>query len=224
MVQHSLISSLKELQDPDYRAMQIRIIPNIPSEKIIGVRTPALRQLAKTIPQSDTFLDKLPHLYFEEDQLHIFVISACKDFETVITRVDSFLPYVDNWATCDQLNPKVFSKHHTELLSYIEKWIHADNPFSVRFAIKMLMDHFLEKDFSPVYLDKVASVQSDEYYVRMMIAWYFATAIAKQFDAAYPYLSQMRLETWIHNKTIQKSVESFRVSDDQKAQLRLLRK
>lgn len=219
----TLQQKLQQLQDLGYQEMQIRIIPNINVQKIIGVRTPVLRQLAKSFPQSEEFLNSLPHAFFEEDQIHAFLLSSGQSFQDVVAKVDVFLPHVDNWATCDQMNPKIFRKHRAELLPYIEKWISSEHTYAIRFGIKMLMDHFLEEDFSPYYLELVASIYTEEYYVRMMIAWYFATALAKQYEAAYPYLVQHRLERWIHNKTIQKAVESFRISQEHKEQLKMLR-
>lgn len=218
-----LIQTLMQLQDPDYQAFQARLIPNIPTERIIGVRTPELRKLAKQLPDAASFLEVLPHGHFEENQLHSFLLSEGKDFGSVIQEVDRFLPYVDNWATCDQLSPKVFKKHRQALLPYIEKWIKAPEPYAVRFAIKMLMDHFLEEDFSACYPEMVAAVRRDEYYIRMMAAWYFATALAKQYDAVLPFFTGKKLEPWTHNKAIQKAVESYRITPEQKDFLRKLR-
>ncbi len=218
-----LIGILMQLQDLDYQAFQVRLIPNIPAERIIGVRTPELRRLAKQLSDSASFLEALPHWYFEENQLHSFLLSEMKDFGKVIQEVDRFLPYVDNWATCDQLSPKAFKKHHQELLPYIEKWIVTPEAYAVRFAIKMLMDHFLEDDFSVRYPEMVADIHREEYYIRMMAAWYFATALAKQYDAVLPFLTGRKLEPWIHNKAIQKAVESYRITPEQKDFLKKLR-
>ncbi len=223
MNREALIEILMQLQDSDYQAFQARLIPNIPAERIIGVRTPELRRLAKQLPDTATFLEALPHGYFEENQLHSFLLSEMKDFDSVIQEVDRFLPYIDNWATCDQLSPKAFKKHHQELLPYIEKWIVAPETYAVRFAIKMLMDHFLEADFSVRYPEMVADVHREEYYIRMMAAWYFATALAKQYDAVLPFFTGNRLEPWTHNKAIQKAVESYRITPEQKDLLRKLR-
>lgn len=218
-----LIQTLMQLQDSDYQVFQARLIPNIPAERIIGVRTPELRKLAKQLPDAAAFLEKLPHGYFEENQLHSFLLSEGKDFDSVIQEVDRFLPYVDNWATCDQLSPKAFKKHRQALLPYIEQWMVSPEPYAVRFAIKMLMEHFLEEDFSHRYPEMVASIRREEYYIRMMAAWYFATALAKQYDAILPFLTHKKLEPWIHNKTIQKAVESYRITPEQKDFLRKLR-
>jgi len=218
-----LIQTLMQLQDADYQAFQARLIPNIPAERIIGVRTPELRKLAKQLPDAASFLEALPHGYFEENQLHSFLLSEGKDFGSVIQEIDRFLPYVDNWATCDQLSPKAFKKHRQELLPYIEKWIESPEAYAVRFAIKMLMEHFLEEDFSVCYPEMVAAVRREEYYIRMMAAWYFATALAKQYDAAWPFLSNRKLEPWTHNKAIQKAIESYRITPEQKEFLKKLR-
>ena len=216
-----LVKELFKLQDNGgFRDLQIRTIPNIDPDSIIGVRTPDLRSLArKRLPDC---VSDLPHRYFEENQIHAFIISSAKDFVTCISEVEKFLPYVDNWATCDQMNPKVFAKHRKELLKHVNKWIKSKDTYTVRFAIKMLMDHFLEEDFDDKYPKMVASVRSDEYYVQMMAAWYFATALAKQYDAVIPYLEEHRLDSAVHKKTVRKAIESFRVSDEHKMYLRSL--
>lgn len=203
-------------QDETYRQMQVKLIPNIPPETIIGVRTPVLRNLAKELEDREVFLKSLPHNCFEENQIHSFLLERGKDFHAVMREVEAFLPYVDNWATCDQLRPKCFAKHRQDLLPYLHSWISSDHFYTVRFGIGMLMVHFLDEDFSPEYLEIVASVRREDYYVRMMAAWYFATALAKQYDAALPYISGRKLDRWVHNKAIQKAVESYRVSTDHK--------
>ncbi len=217
---------LLAMQDISYRGFQSKLIPSVPIENMIGVRTPKLRSLAKRMLKDGTyeeFLAELPHRYFDENQLHAFVISGLKDLDECITSLNAFLPYVDNWATCDQMSPKVFAKHKVELLDLIKKWIKSDEVYTVRFAIGMLMQHYLDSDFSMEYLEMVADVSSEEYYVRMMVAWYFATALAKQYDDAIVYLEKSRLEPWIHNKTIQKAIESNRISDEKKEYLRGLK-
>ena len=217
---------LKSLTDEKYRKMQVTIIPTVVPESIIGVRTPELRKMAKELAKrSDVsdFLSDLPHRYFEENQLHAFILSEMKDFESCIRYVDAFLPYVDNWATCDQMSPKIFKKHKEELLSWIDTWISSKETYTVRFAIGMLMEHFLDDDFSPAYPKMVSKVRSEEYYVNMMIAWYFATALAKQYDSILPYIEKKKLSDWTHNKAIQKSVESYRITDEQKAYLKTLK-
>ena len=214
------------LQDLKYRDFQSNLIPNVEKDSFIGVRTPELRRLAKELAtDKDTidFLNDVPHKYFDENQLHAFIISLGKSFEETVNAVEDFLPYVDNWATCDQLSPKIFKKHKRELLPYIKKWIKSKKTYTVRFAIGMLMEHFLDDDFDVQYPKMVAGVKSDEYYINMMIAWYFATALAKQYDATIPFIEKRKLETWTHNKAIQKSIESRRISDMQKEYLKTLK-
>ena len=217
---------LYSLQDLKYRDMQIRIIPTVDPKSIIGVRTPELRAIAKEMLKEGDYLDflkALPHGYFEENQLHAFIISGIKDMDVCMKELEIFLPYVDNWATCDQMSPKIFKKHREELLHHIEKWIRSDRTYTVRFAVGMLMEHFLDEDFDPVYPDMVAALRSEEYYINMMIAWYFATALAKQYDSIIPYIEQKKLDQWTHNKAIQKSVESYRITDEQKKYLKTLK-
>ena len=226
MKRDEIIRELFRLQDKDYALLQAKIIPNIASEKIIGVRTPALRTFAKTLYKDsdiEDFLSGVPHQYFDEDQLHAFVISLEKDFDRCIKRVDAFLPYIDNWATCDQLSPKVFKKNPEKLLPFIQTWIKSDKTYTVRFAIGMLMQHFLNENFDTKYVDMVAEIRSKEYYINMMIAWYFATALAKQYESVLPYIEEKRLDSWTHNKTIQKSVESYRITDEQKKYLKSMK-
>ncbi len=226
MNEQEIISELFRKQDAAYAALQIKILPTVDPDRIIGVRTPDLRSFAKTLfsdKGTDSFLACLPHRYFDEDQLHAFIISLEKDFEKCISDVKRFLPYIDNWATCDQLSPKAFKKEPEKLLPYIRTWIRSDHTYTVRFAIGMLMQHFLDARFSTDYADMVAGIRSEEYYINMMIAWYFATGLAKQYDRMLPYLENRMLDAWTHNKTIQKSIESYRISDQQKQYLRSLR-
>lgn len=221
-----IIKELLDLSDQKYRDLQTRILPTVNKDSIIGVRTPLLRSLAKRVskePDCAQFLNELPHKYFDENQLHAFIISEIKDFDTCIKEVCRFLPYIDNWATCDQLSPKVFKKHKPELLVYIKRWIESKNTYTVRFGVGMLMQHYLDCDFEPYYPDLVSNIKSDEYYINMMIAWYFATALAKQYDTAVKYIENKKLDTWTHNKTIQKAIESYRISDEHKEYLRSLK-
>lgn len=214
------------LQDKAYRDFHKNLVPTVPQDKIIGVRTPALRKLAKEIVQlgeAEAFLDRLPHKYFDENQLHAFIISGMKDYGECMARLQEFLPCIDNWATCDQLSPKVFKKHRQELLGVIRKWLESEETYTIRFAIGMLMEHFLDEDFDEAYMSMVADLRSKEYYVNMMIAWYFATALAKQYEAALPFIEGARLEPWTHNKAIQKAIESRRVSMEHKEYLRGLK-
>ena len=215
--------TLFSLQDTAYRDFQAALLPTVQKETVIGVRTPALRAFAKQLVKessAEDFLHTLPHQYFDENQVHAFVLSEQKDMVRCIEGVCQFLPYVDNWATCDQLSPKVFKKHKTELLSHIQTWLCSEHPYTVRFAIGMLMQHFLDKDFDSAYPKLVAAVRSDAYYVNMMVAWYFATALAKQYAAVLPFITQKRLAPWTHNKAIQKALESYRITDEQKTYLR----
>lgn len=227
MITDEIRSELIKLQDPSYRDFQVNLIPTVAPEKIIGVRTPELRALAKALSKRDdisVFLDDLPHSSFEENQLHAFILSVMKDAEACIKLVDKFLPYVDNWATCDQMSPKIFKKHKELLLGFVNEWIKSDHTYTRRFAIGMLMEHFLDDDFKTSYLTKVSKIRSDEYYVNMMIAWFFATALAKQYDYTVPYIEKQKLDIWTHNKSIQKAVESYRITEEQKAYLKTLKR
>lgn len=216
------------LQDTAYGDFQARLTPGIGRESIIGVRTPQLRQLAKDIikeGKGDIVLQALPHKYYDENNLHGFIISELKDYDRTTAELDRFLPYVDNWATCDMMHPRAFRTKdtHKRLLKNIDRWMADTRPFTVRFGIGMLMAHFLDDGFRTEYLDRVAAIASEHYYVKMMAAWYFATALTKQYAAALPYIEQRRLPQWTHNKTIQKAVESLRMTDEQKRYLRSLK-
>ena len=226
MKRDEIVAELFRLQDQDYALMQAKIIPTVSQDRIIGVRTPALRDFAKSLNKDQDigeFLSYLPHQYFDEDQLHAFVISLERDFDKCIAKVDAFLPYIDNWATCDQLSPKAFKKEPEKLLPYIWIWIKSDKTYTVRFAIGLLMQHFLDDHFDLKYADKVAGIKSEEYYIKMMIAWYFATALSKQYDSILPFIEEKRLDDWTHNKAIQKSVESRRITAEQKLYLKSLK-
>ena len=221
-----LYKKLYSLQDLKYRDMQIKIIPTISPESIIGVRTPELKDMAKNIVKDGNwkdFLEELPHKYFEENQLHAFVISRIKDLNECMEELRKFLPYVDNWATCDQMSPKIFKKHKEELLTHTKEWIRSDKTYIIRFGVKMLMEHFLDEAYDPQYPEMVAGIRSEEYYVNMMVAWYFATALAKQYESILPFIEGKRLEAWTHNKAIQKSVESRRITEEQKIYLKSLK-
>ena len=217
---------LFDMRDVAYRDFQAGLIPNLEKDRLIGVRTPLLRQLAKQLAASEQtaeFLSDLPHYYFDENQLHAFIISEMKDFDLCVQYLEAFLPYIDNWATCDQLSPKVFRKNKDELLKHIEVWINSSHTYTIRFAIGMLMQHFLTEDYQERYPEMVSAISSDEYYVRMMVAWYFATALAKQYESILPYIEEKRLDPWTHNKTIQKAVESNRISWEHKEYLKSLK-
>ena len=217
---------LFSMQDKDYQAFSAKLNPTVDPETIIGIRIPALRALAKELKGSDEaaeFLSVLPHKYFEEYQLHAFLIGYEKDFDKGLSATERLLPYLNSWALTDSIRIKAFDKAPEKLLPHIEKWLEDDHPYTVRFGILCLMNYFLNDRFATRYPDMVAAVHSEEYYVRMMQAWYFATALAKQYDAALPYLTGRRLEPWVHNKTIQKAVESYRITAEQKAYLRTLK-
>ena len=226
MLHDEIISELYKKQDIEYRDFQVKLIPGKTADELIGVRTPELRKYAKELLKREDigeYLVMLPHKYFDENQLHAFIISGIKDYDKCMEEVNKFLPFVDNWATCDQLSPKAFKKNRPDLLQHIKQWISAKETYTVRFGIGMLMTHFLDEDFDMCYPEMVAQIRSDEYYINMMIAWYFATALAKQYDAVLPFIEEKRLDKWTHNKTIQKSVESYRITLQQKDYLRSLR-
>ncbi len=221
-------SRLEALGDPALRDFNAKLIPNLPKARFLGVRTLSLKRMAKEMIQNgeaEAFLQALPHDLFEENQLHAFILSELRDFDRVVEELSRFLPHVDNWATCDQLIPKAIARSPEGILPFAERWIKSDYPYTIRFAIGLLMRHFLDARFALAHSDRVASVQSEEYYVNMMSAWYFATALAKQYDAILPYFEERRLPVWVHNKAIQKARESYRVSDAHKEALHcLLRK
>ena len=233
----TICERLFQLQDLDYREFQSNLVPNISKESMIGVRTPALRQFAKEVFNNSTFakgavpmeeislfFDRLPHKYFEENLLHFFVISMIKDFDRCIEEVERFLPYVDCWPVCDQSSPKIFKKNREKLLPFVKKWISSEHVYTARYGIRILMNEYLDEDFKPEYLELVSAKRGDDYYLKMMVAWYFATALAKQYDASLPVIEEGRLEEWTHNKAIQKALESFRVSDQHKEYLRTLKR
>lgn len=213
-------------RDEKYAQFHRGLVPNVEADYIIGVRTPILRKFAKELsksPACNEFLNELPHDYFEENQLQAFVISEMKDFDYCMERLEQFLPYINNWATCDQTSPKIFKKNKDLLLPSIYRWIDSEHTYTIRFAIGMLMQHFLEEDFKEEYVELVSSVQSDEYYVNMEIAWYMATALAKQWDATIPYIEEKKMGRFVHNKTIQKARESYRITPEQKEYLKGLK-
>lgn len=223
----ALHNALFALQDTSYKAFHEKLIPTVPCETVIGIRTPVLRRFAadyaKT-PHAADFLATLPHTYYEENNLHAFLIEKIRDFDQALAALEAFLPHIDNWATCDAFAPKVFAKHTEALLPHIESWIASDRTYTVRYGLGTLMRYYLDEHFKPAYLTLAASVRSEEYYVNMMIAWFFATALAKQYDAALPILSEHRLDVWTHNKAIQKARESFRITDEQKVYLKTLKR
>jgi 3-methyladenine DNA glycosylase AlkD len=225
-IEEDVQKKLFGLQDLKYKEFQCKLMPTINSETVIGVRTPDLRKFAREFsktPEALEFLKILPHKYYEENNLHGFLIETIRDYDTCIAAVEAFLPYIDNWATCDMISPKVFKKHLPELYEKIKIWLKSGRIYTVRFGIGMLMGFYLDENFKPQMLELVACVRSEEYYINMMIAWYFATALAKQYSAALPYIQERRLEKWAHNKAIQKAIESYRIGDDAKAYLRTLK-
>jgi 3-methyladenine DNA glycosylase AlkD len=225
-VEQLVQKQLFEMQDLGYKDFQSKLMPTIEPDRVIGVRSPALRKFAKQFaktPEAAEFIKILPHRYYEENNLHAFIIETIKDFDQAIEAVEAFLPYVDNWATCDSMSPKVFGKHLPEIFKKAEEWMQAGDTYTVRYGIEMLMSYFLDDAFDIRAHELVAAVQSEEYYVNMMIAWYFATALAKQYDATIPYIENKRLADWTHNKAIQKSIESYRITDEQKTYLRSLK-
>lgn len=214
---------LFSLQDKKYRDFNAKLIPTVDKSTVIGVRIPDLRKYAKELHkngQGADFIKKLPHKYFEENNLHAFLIEKITDFDSVVNELDRFLPYVDNWATCDSMNPKVLAQYPEKTKEQALRWICSEHTYTVRYGIGLLMRYFLDDNFTTDILETVATIRSDEYYVNMMIAWFFATVLAKQYDAAIPYITEYRLDKWCHNKTIRKAIESYRITDDQKCFLR----
>ena len=217
---------LFELADEKYRDFHAKLIPTVDKSAIIGVRTPVLRKFANEFaksPDAAFYLDSLPHKYYDGNNLHGFLLEKIKDYDEIISRLDRFLPYVDNWATCDLISPKVFAKNKERLIADAFRWINSSDTYTVRFGVGCLMSHFLDDGFRPSYAKAVADLRSDEYYINMMRAWYFATALAKQYDAALPYIEQRRLDAWTHNRAIQKAAESFRVTKEHKEYLKMLK-
>lgn len=222
----SVYQMLLEAKDDKYRDFQAKLVPNVSPDTIIGVRTPDMRKIAKEVfnsPEKDEFLKELPHKYYEENLVHFFIIAMIKDFDECIEKVEEFLPYVDCWPVSDQATPKTFKKNHAKLLPYIKNWIASDHVYTARFGIRILMNEFLDDDFKDEYLELVASKEGDDYYLKMMVAWYFATALAKKYDESVKYIEGRKLDDWIHKKAIQKAVESFRVTDEHKEYLKKYR-
>ena len=222
----TLYDKLVAVRDEKYRAFQVKLVPNIPAETILGVRTPDLRQIAKEVFAStdrEAFLKSLPHNYYEENLVHFFVLAMIKDFDSCVQGVEAFLPYVDCWPVSDQATPKAFRKNHEKILPYIRKWIASDHVYTARFGLRMLMNEFLDADFKAEYLELAANKKGEDYYLKMMVAWFFATALAKRYEESLPYFEAHRLDEWVHKKAIQKAVESYRVTDAHKAYLKSLK-
>ena len=225
-VQKGVRQELFELQDLKYRDFHAKLIPTMEKGKIIGVRTPALRGFAKKFgktEESKLFIKKLPHQYYEENNLHGLLIEQIKDYDECLVELKRFLPYIDNWATCDLLALRLVKKHLDVFIKEIYKFMESEHTYIIRFGISMLMKYYLEDEFNIEYPDKVADIRSEEYYVNMMRAWYFATALAKQYEQIIPFVEKKRLDVWTHNKTIQKAIESYRITDEQKTYLRTLK-
>ncbi len=216
--------TLLSMGESEYREFSSKLMPTVDKSRVIGIRTPILRRYAKGLKNYEDFLEELPHRYFEEDNLHAFLIEREKSFDRCIELLDAFLPHVDNWATCDSMKPKILKSEPQKLLVHIKRWILSADVYAVRYAINLLMSFYLDENFDKSYLELVAQVESDEYYINMMRAWYFATALAKQYDNTVIYLEENMLDTWTHNKTIQKAVESFRITKEQKLYLKTLKR
>jgi len=223
----SITEQLLDLQDLEYKQFHSKLMPTIHPDVIIGVRTPVLRKFTKEIKgstQVELFMKQLPHHYYEENNLHAFLIETIKDFDACIVALNEFLPYVDNWATCDMMAPKALKKDLENLYEWVKVWIASGETYTIRFGVNMLMKYYLEEFFLPEYAELVASIRSEEYYVKMVVAWYFATALAKQYEAVLSYLTEYKLDVWTHNKTIQKAVESYRITPEQKVVLKTLKR
>ena len=226
MTNIEITEKLFSLADERYKDFQSKLMPTVDKNKVIGVRTPTLRVFAKELHKSggyEDFLSDLPHKYYEEDNLHALLIDKIKDFDECVAEIEKLLPFIDNWATCDMLRPKVLKKESEKLLGYIYKWLDSDKVYTVRYGIGCLCSFYLDDNFRPELLSRVSEIKSEEYYINMMIAWYFATALAKQYDSTSPYIEDRKLTEWVHRKTIQKAVESYRISDDAKTYLRSLK-
>lgn len=221
-----IYKELQALKEKEYADFQAKLVPTIEPSTILGIRVPKLRALAKSYirdQECQVFLDSLPHNYYDENMLHAILISEMKDYDKCINRLEAFLPYVDNWAVCDIMSPKLFKRYKEDLMPRIKVWMASEETYTIRFGLGMLMAHFLDEDFRPEYLDMASCIRSDEYYVNMMIAWFFATALAKQWEVSLPYIEDKRLDDWTHKKAIQKARESLRISKEKKEYLKELK-
>lgn len=226
MKKEDIRQRLLSLKDEKYRDFTSKLMPTVDKEKIIGVRTPLLRAFAKELIKEgeySDFLSSLPHKYYEEDNLHGFIIEGIKDFDLCISELKRFIPYIDNWATCDCVRPKVLKKEPDRVYEFILELLKSDKTYTVRYGIGLLMSYYPDEDSSPSHLNLLSRIESDEYYINMMLAWYFATALAKQWESTIPYIEEKVLSQWVHRKTIQKAIESYRITDEQKAYLRTLK-
>lgn len=224
MIKSSIQKTLVSMGEEEYREFSSSLMPTVEKSKVIGIRMPILRKYAKGLENYEDFLNELPHKYFEENNLHAFLIEREGDFDKCIKLIDTFLPYIDNWATCDSMKPKVLEKESGKLLKHIKKWIQSKDVYAVRYAINLLMCFYLDENFDEEYLLLVANIRSDAYYINMMRAWYFATALAKRYKETLTYIENNVLDIWTHNKTIQKAIESLRISEDQKQYLKTLKR
>ena len=223
---HDVQKRLFEIQDAEYRDFHAKLVPTMEKTKFIGIRTPMLRKFAKKFgktEESEIFLQVLPHQYYEENNLHGLLIEQIRDYDKCLEELERFLPFIDNWATCDLLALHMMKKHRDIFIREVFRWIESDQPYTIRFGISMLMRHYLDEEFKTEYPEKVAAIRSEEYYVNMMRAWYFATALAKQYENVLPFLEKRQMDVWTHNKTIQKAIESYRITSEQKEYLRTLR-
>lgn len=223
---HDVQKRLFEMQDAEYRDFHAKLVPTMEKTKFIGIRTPMLRKFAKKFgktEESEIFLQVLPHQYYEENNLHGLLIEQIRDYDKCLEELERFLPFIDNWATCDLLALHMMKKHRDVFIREVFRWIESDQPYTIRFGIGMLMRHYLDEEFKTEYSEKVAAIRSEEYYVNMMRAWYFATALAKQYEKVLPFLEKRQMDVWTHNKTIQKAIESYRITSEQKEYLRTLR-
>lgn len=223
-----ILQLLYSYQDAKYADFTARLVPTLPRNQFIGVRSLDLKKIAKQIQKTESeeiepFMNNLPHKFHEENILHSLFINNIKDFETCVLELEKFLPFVNNWAVSDGINPKVFAKNHAKLFSKIENWLNDEKPFTKRVALLLIMKHFLEKDFKPCFLQKASSIKSEEYYVNMMLAWLFAESLVKQWNVAIKFIEEKKLDKWVHNKTIQKARESFRITEEQKEYLKTLK-
>ena len=224
IIKATMQKSLISMGEKEYREFSSKLIPTVDKSKVIGIRIPFLRKYAKSLENYESFLNELPHKYFEENNLHAFLIEREQNFDRCIEKLDAFLPYVDNWATCDSMKPKVLKKEPEKLLKHIERWINSKDVYAIRYAINLLMSFYLDENFDKKHLTVVANIKSNEYYINMMRAWYFATALAKRYEETLPYIEKKVLDVWTHNKTIQKATESLRISKEKKQYLKTLKR
>lgn len=216
---------LFSLKDEQYQVFQSSLIPTIPKDTVIGVRTPILRKYAKDLSNEvrDSFMQELPHQYYEENILHAICLSELKDYDLFMKEIERFLPYIDNWAVCDIIKPKVVQKDKKDFIQYIKKWIDSNEVYTIRFGIDMLMTYYLDEDYRKTYLKYTLKVKSSDYYVKMVVAWFYATALAKHYEDTLEILEEKKLPKWVHNKTIQKAIESYRITFEQKEYLKSLK-